>query len=227
MPEQIGPYLWRPEIPFKDKWCPLLHEAIKVKNFPKVQEVMKENFDLRKQIDGRNAIELAVTIPNNMQIIKHLLHNTSTPELNSIESPHGSVLQQAARLGEPDVVSLLLTKQAEINPPLEKAKQQQPLQLAVMSGSLETVELLLKHGADVNFFRPGLINGAVQAAVYCGNPRMVKLLLERGADLAAELPGEYGFALDIALSEGDEGMIGMLVKAGAQRSPLREGKKKG
>src|SRR5262245_50943132 len=60
----------------------------------------------------------------------------------------------------------------------------QPLHYAVFNGDEDSVELLLKHGADVNAIAA---NGWTPLHIACakGNESLVDLLLENGADVNA------------------------------------------
>jgi ankyrin repeat protein len=79
-----------------------------------------------------------------------------------------------------------------------------PLTVAAGDGSLQIVELLLKHGADVNvqsdpWNTSNMRLTALEAAIWSGNTQLVKLLLEAGAnpDLQSSFDGgalHYAFA---------------------------------
>ncbi|KAK6505605.1 hypothetical protein TWF481_007498 [Arthrobotrys musiformis] len=61
-----------------------------------------------------------------------------------------------------------------------------PLNLAVYSGSLEYVELLIKHGAAVDFVEHGTGNTPLLISAGIKNLDIFRLLIEQGADINAE-----------------------------------------
>ncbi|KFY08508.1 hypothetical protein V492_06166, partial [Pseudogymnoascus sp. VKM F-4246] len=87
-----------------------------------------------------------------------------------------------------------------------------PLQAAACNRSKETVQLLLKHGADVNA-QSGYFANALQAAAYQKSEEIVQLLLEHGADVNAQ-GGEYGNALQAAAYQGSEEIVQLFLEHG-------------
>ena len=93
-------------------------------------------------------------------------------------------LHVASRLGNPEMVSFLLTHGANIN---AKDTRATPLAAAVVQGHLEVVKLLLEHGADFNAgdssgYRPiDRIDDI--ASWYASHDLIFILLVEAGADL--------------------------------------------
>jgi ankyrin repeat protein len=83
-----------------------------------------------------------------------------------------------------------------------------PLHYAASGPEVRVVELMLKHGADVNARAPNLNTPLMLAARY-GDEESVKLLLSRGADKS--LLNEQGqSAKDYALISGREFIVQML-----------------
>lgn len=74
------------------------------------------------------------------------------------------------------------------------------LHYAVLSGNMDTVKLLLKHGAVVKFSSDYLKPSPLDFAILRGNPEMAKLLIDSGADVNVGSP-IIGCPLHIALSE--------------------------
>lgn len=64
----------------------------------------------------------------------------------------------------------------DVNARAETAPGQTPLMLAARKANTTVVELLLRHGADVNA-QDGIGNTALMCAIDCGNLEMVKLLV--------------------------------------------------
>ncbi len=133
----------------------------------------------------------------NEEIVRLLLEAGADPE---IRTGDWSALAQAAGAGNIPVVKILLAFGADVNtrtpvyasswsqpysddwPIVEPDwRDTRPLYGAVCTGSLELVELLLDHGADINALSFGWT--ALHAAAGQGNRGMVELLLARGADI--------------------------------------------
>jgi ankyrin repeat protein len=92
-------------------------------------------------------------------------------------------LQGAAYHGYTNVVALLLTSKADVNP--KNNQSETPLHMAAMKGDKDVTELLLANGADVNAKDT---NGAtpLQVAALNGNKDMIELLLTNKADVNAK-----------------------------------------
>jgi ankyrin repeat protein len=83
---------------------------------------------------------------------------------------------------------------------------------AARSGNLEAANILLKHGADVNYVR--VCETPLYAAAYSGHDRMVELLLDWGANVNT-LTGPHGSALSVAWSKNRTGIADLLISKGA------------
>lgn len=91
----------------------------------------------------------------------------------------------AAQLGHADVVQLLLSSGAKIQPELQGTA----MLLSALHGNLEIAKFSLKHGADVNL---ATSNGqtALITAQQSGTEYVVKVLLSYGAKIQPELQGD-------------------------------------
>ncbi|RDW58630.1 hypothetical protein BP6252_13106 [Coleophoma cylindrospora] len=87
------------------------------------------------------------------------------------------------------------------------------LQAAAYRGSKETVEALLKAGANVNA-QGGEYGNALQAAALGGSKETVEALLKAGANVNAQ-GGEYGNALQAAAYTGGKETVEALLDVGA------------
>ena len=88
------------------------------------------------------------------------------------------------------------------------------MQAAAVCQHNDTVQLLLKNGADVNA-SGGQFGSALQAATYWGHKDTVQLLLHNGADVNAT-GREYGSAFEAAKqsnSVNKEAVVEILVAA--------------
>ena len=133
---------------------------------------------------------------------------------NAEGGEYGTALQIAAYWGNVECIQLLLDKGVDVN--TEGEKYGTALQAAGYSGatrkfscrdtemvayeeddhSVQCIQLLLDHGADINA-TCGKYGTALQAAAFNYRIHSIRLLLDKGADVNAE-GGEYGTALQAA-----------------------------
>ena len=124
-----------------------------------------------------------------------------------------TLLLLAARLGNREIVALLLTK-GSVDLDMKDKSGRTPLQWAAKNGHEAVVKLLLATGkVDVN---AKTYNGqtAFSLAAECGYEAIVKLLLDRGVDVNAK--DDWGnTALLKAAWRGHEAIVKLLLHAGA------------
>ncbi|KAI0315324.1 ankyrin repeat-containing domain protein [Amylostereum chailletii] len=126
------------------------------------------------------------------------------------------VLRAAAWGGNPQIVSLLLEHNLDVN--IQAGKQGTALLAAAYRGHLVVVDLLLKHNADMHI-QSGEIDSIgydtpLQVAAFGGHLSVVNLLLKHGAgvNIQANL---CGTALQAAAFEGHLAVVGLLLKHNA------------
>jgi hypothetical protein len=141
-----------------------------------------------------------------------------------------SRLDQAARQGNTEMVRYLLRQDLCLNQPgahastsrpphkqgsesLKTRSHFRPLISAIESGNVETVELLLWHGADPNWFPP--TRTALMAAVHKGDLAIVRTLVEYGAKVDVGTPPP----LAVAVKQENEEIVNYLESKGALREP--------
>lgn len=125
--------------------------------------------------------------------------------------------------GKAQYSALLLARGADPNA-VDASLSQTPLHVCISMArwqpvaAVETAEVLLKYGADVNASMTSGKNALIEA-VSGGCEEMVKLLLAGGADLNATVRygsnGDRHTALYLALYINKEKMVRMLLEAGA------------
>ena len=96
-----------------------------------------------------------------------------------------SAFHHCIRHGRDDYLELLLTTTAGINPNIRDTDGDTPLHSAADSScdkAIETMKLLLEHGADVNAMGGEGWTPLMMASRKC-NPNNVKFLLQHGADI--------------------------------------------
>ncbi|RWA13342.1 hypothetical protein EKO27_g1765 [Xylaria grammica] len=91
------------------------------------------------------------------------------------------------------------------------------LRVAVIGGSKEICENLIKRGIELNFQREVNGNSALSAAVSNGQTEIVQLLIRAGAHVNLPLTGGlYGSALEAAACQGYVEILSFLIQAGAE-----------
>jgi ankyrin repeat protein len=130
----------------------------------------------------------------------------------------------AAAHGRSEVIHFLFQHGATLDTPSDLSIYS--LREAVQSGDLESVRLLLAHGADATY--EGRWGSVLGDAVYGGKLAIVKLVVEAGADVN----GGFGFTnvLQCAAEAGNVEIVRYLLKKGAKvnaechwnRTPLME-----
>ncbi|KAI1163437.1 ankyrin repeat-containing domain protein [Nemania serpens] len=141
-----------------------------------------------------------------------------------------SRLDLAARQGNTEMVRDLLRQDLCLNQPgahtnseplaqkqgcdsLKTRSHFRPLISAIESGNVETVELLLWHGADPNWFPP--TRTALMAAVHKGDLGIVRTLVEHGARVDVGTPAP----LVVAVQQENEDVFAYLESKGALCEP--------
>jgi len=90
-----------------------------------------------------------------------------------------------------------------------------PLHVATLSGLSECVNILLKHGAEVDASDKGSVGGtALYASAEKGYVEIAKLLIEHGANVNGRTK-EGKTALMIAAAKGSSELVGLLIDKGA------------
>ncbi|KAI1354835.1 ankyrin repeat-containing domain protein [Xylaria sp. FL0043] len=141
-----------------------------------------------------------------------------------------SRLDLAARQGNTEMVRYLLRQDLCLNQPgahtnseplphkqgcdsIKSRSHFRPLISAIESGNVETVELLLWHGADPNWFPP--TRTALMAAVHKGDLAIVRTLVEYGARIDVGTPSP----IVVAVQQENEEIFSYLESKGALREP--------
>jgi len=165
---------------------------------------------------------IAACVQGDLQTATFLLSsgvspNTHTPKwyLDTVCRPT-TPLQAAALFGRAELITLLLTHGADINPPEnEFGVTPNALPFAAAEGNVELVELLLQNGADING-SSGRDGAALHAAAYYGHLHLVSFLLAKGADINCSA-GDFGTPLKAACSPRTDNtdIVRALLDAGA------------
>ncbi|KAJ0421507.1 ankyrin repeat-containing domain protein [Aspergillus carlsbadensis] len=161
------------------------------------------------------ALQYAVA-NENPQLVWFLLCCGAFPDLQG--HPFSDTpLQMSARLGNEQLVRMLLDAGATVNAPAQGFNGRTALQAAAESGNLNIAQLLVECGADVN--ATGANNRgltAIQAAALQGHGPMFELLLAKGAHINAPPADKEGLtALQAAVMGGHEYIMTRLISLGA------------
>ncbi len=222
--------------------------AIKAGNLNEVQSFL-EHWRSEISITGPTPQDIDYLVPraaeNNGEpiILEYLLSqggkigtytigHTTSPEIFQIFMKHGWKADDTllrSHVSHPDLVSFFISHGAD--PKVPTARGSYPLDVAALRAPLESVKLLLAHGAPLG---PGsrTLNAAAQCAVPDRIPVMA-YLLEHGADingLAADIPapseaqrsGRKGTPLHTAAKWGNEEAKAWLLEHGADAEARNE-----
>lgn len=145
--------------------------------------------------------------PDHYSRLSAILQQGCDPFEEELRDDVYSRLDKAARQGNTEMVRYLLKQDLCLNQPgahvnpkgssrslqktqgsdsLTRRSHFRPLISAIESGNVETVELLLWHGADPNWFPP--TKTALMAAVHKGDAAIVRTLVEHGAKIEVGTP---------------------------------------
>ena len=146
-------------------------------------ECIAEAYKRKRKRDSSNplrkALEYAVQM-NHMRIVKYLI--SEEPNISEMEKSDTSLLHQAAKAGNLELVRLLVEeRKADVNEKYDRNKT--ALHFASQLGNLEIVKYLVLKGGDVDAqdtFGQTLLHLAVKGNQY----EIVKFLLEKGANLS-------------------------------------------
>ncbi|KAF5491863.1 Ankyrin repeat and KH domain-containing protein 1 [Colletotrichum siamense] len=133
-------------------------------------------------------------------VVSVLLHEPTT-NINEITGTTSLIV--AAKVGNTDLVRLLLERDVDVN-----TSDGGALTTAASTGHVKIAKLLLDHGAEVNA-RSGK---ALDAAVEGGHLEMAKLLF----DYSAEVNASGGKSLEQAVWQGNLEIVKLLVGRGAE-----------
>jgi len=194
------------------------NQLIKDKTSPATQSQTEEKTNSSLETKSNEQKEKSVqeklfsSIAGNKSIIVEYLVNKEKADVNSknkngISALVYSILYLQYR-GQFRIIKFLIEKGADVNLPCDNGKT--PLIYAAGVGHGETIDLLIEHGADINY--NGAEGTALMEAVKMDKPKTIKILLDKGADINIKsIKGKT--ALDFAREQENTEIINILEKS--------------
>eukprot|EP00820_Chromera_velia_P016229 Cvel_25920.t1-p1 / transcript=Cvel_25920.t1 / gene=Cvel_25920 / organism=Chromera_velia_CCMP2878 / gene_product=Serine/threonine-protein phosphatase 6 regulatory, putative / transcript_product=Serine/threonine-protein phosphatase 6 regulatory, putative / location=Cvel_scaffold2997:16208-16951(-) / protein_length=248 / sequence_SO=supercontig / SO=protein_coding / is_pseudo=false len=163
-------------------------------------------------MQGYTALHVACTLRNRVEIVRYLVERGANVNAET-EKGKRRRLHMAARVGESEVIALLLSRGAEIH-----AKDSVG-HMALFCAKRECAEVLLNKGAlvnerGVNLQTPLFFSSSLYAQSSGECRMLVELLVERGADVNLQDAGGET-ALHVAVRKGLRGGVEVLLDDGA------------
>ena len=155
--------------------------------------------------DHSTSLHLAVA-NGHLELVRTLLEHGA--DVNAATRDNRTPLHEASKAGHIDIVRLLIQHRADTNTHLQRL-----LILASSSGSVETAQLFIQLGADVNF-QDGDHSTPLHLASSNGNTETVRLLVQLGADVNSD-DGNHSRPLHLASSSSNAEISQLLIKRGA------------
>jgi uncharacterized protein len=159
----------------------LLLEATQNNDLAGVVNALEQGAD----IDTREPLEdltplIIASVKGFTEIATHLIEMGA--DVNATSKQGVTPLMGAAMNGHADLVTLLATKNTNLDQLSEMQYSENALHLASRNGHTAVIEALLKAGADVNALE-GTHSTALMYAAYYGHLDAVELLIQQGAEL--------------------------------------------
>ena len=131
---------------------------------------------------------------------------STTEDINARNNYGWTALTHAARLGDTEMMRLLIENGADVNAVDDTSWS--PLLRAAMKGYPDAVELLLENGADI---RHTDNNGwtALHWAAQSDSGKIMRMLIDRGADLNAVTEDGWNARM-VAQNEGNVDLVNMI-----------------
>ena len=144
---------------------------------------------------------------------------TSSPEMNGVEVPQQAAASDAVMAGErgeEEAVPASLDSGGRVNATYERGGVSglTLLMSAAGNGHERVVELLIRHGAEIDKQNYRGRTALMSAASY-GHERVVELLLQRGAEINKQDSDGFS-ALMVAAGSGHERVVELLLRRGAE-----------
>jgi len=160
-----------------------LYKAVKESHTTFIENFFEKCGDVNAKSDQGYTFLHWATVSGHIEMVKLLL-NKEGIDVNTKDDYNNTPLHMAARYGYKNIAESLLERDANIT--VINIFNDTPLDLAVINGNVETVELFLgKEKIEINAVKD---NGKTifHDAVMNGHKDVVKLLLKKGADITVD-----------------------------------------
>lgn len=184
-------------------------------------EAVKLLLDNNANVDARdflNGTPLLRAVQNgHVDVVKILIKYGADIEARSAGRHTPLHVAISAKSNRIEVMSLLLSAGASVNVEVGFTGYT-PLYSAIHAGHLDAVELLIKHGADINF-RNQVGGTSLHDAAYLARPKIAELLIQHGADVNARAKsGETPLAVALSkpspdVSQADRDKVAQVLRA--------------
>ncbi|KAF2465247.1 ankyrin, partial [Lindgomyces ingoldianus] len=191
----------------RDDWRGSAIEAAAEMGYKSIVEILTDSGASLSHSSGIHGSPLEAAVFNgHVDLVSWILQRTYTQKAFTGDHDEGLNL---SHYGLPTPLTFNAAVLGEYSPD----KHGSALQAAAFSGHDEMVGLLIKSGAEVNFYG-GWYGTALQAAAVGGNLAVVKRLIAQGAHINT-LTGFHGNPLSAAASRGHLDIVNYLLSKGA------------
>jgi ankyrin repeat protein len=189
-------------------WRPL-HAAADGGNPLIVKRLLEAGADVHAQSGYDGGALNAVMSNGNPEIIQMLIDHGH--DLYTAGQYSGKPLSAAAKNNLPEAIAVLLRNGYDVNNP--PTGYFNPLNLACEYCDVDSVRLLLDHGAEASLKR--VDSEALHNAAEAAKIDILKLLLERGGGINAATGGTYGSPLKGAIQSREDHIFDFMLRNGA------------
>ena len=165
-----------------------IHDAAKSGALEQIQHLVVKGADVNERAIRDETPLMVAAIAGNGEIVNYLLQRGA--DINAQNDSGLTALHAASYAGHTEIVLLLVTKGAAVNDASNRFSTT-PLLLATEENHIETVDSLIKHGADINAVEMNGIS-ATSKAGWREQWDVLKLLLANGATCQpVEIAGDW------------------------------------
>lgn len=171
------------------------------------------NIALKTGVDPQDCFHKYIMMAGYIPVLEFLLEGGYITINTKIEGR--SLLAEALRYSKADVVAFLLARGADMNIRMDASLEDtegslSPVSYAAFANDLETVKVLLSHGAGVE--DPEADEPPIWWAISNRNVDMARLFIEKGVGLGPTMRGTW--PLCVAVRTGHAGMVRLMLDAG-------------
>ncbi|KAK2146160.1 hypothetical protein LSH36_628g03062 [Paralvinella palmiformis] len=194
-----------------------LFEAVRKNDLETAVHVIQDGHVDVNQMTSTSVTPLYIAMDNqNVAMVRMLIENNADVDLASychLYCTYEKPIVTAARIQNREIIEMILNTGCLMEGSKSYCEGKTALQWAASHGNISLAELLLAHGADINWI--GMyFHTAVHYAAIADKPAMVHWLLDRGAEI--NINGDGRTPLHIAAVRGNEQIVRSLVEHSAR-----------